>query len=148
MVNDTQENTAWVYTEDKLPSFVNQRIIPLLAKKRVWAFYGDLGAGKTTLIKEICAQLGVPRKNVNSPTFALVNEYSGSDRRVFHFDFYRIRSEEEAYDLGYEEYFFGSELCLVEWPERVEPLLPRETVRVTIEQTAPDKRTYKIDDHE
>ncbi len=98
----------------------------------VVAFYGAMGAGKTTLIKELCAVAGV-QNTVVSPTFALVNEYHTADGTpLFHFDFYRINKIEEAYDFGYEEYFYSGYACLIEWPEKIEELLPENTLRVTI----------------
>ncbi|MDR2065695.1 MAG: tRNA (adenosine(37)-N6)-threonylcarbamoyltransferase complex ATPase subunit type 1 TsaE [Prevotellaceae bacterium] len=113
--------------------------------KRIIAFYGKMGAGKTTIIKEICRQLNVS-DTVNSPTFALVNEYRRADGKpVFHFDFYRINKIDEAYDLGYEEYFYGNSLCLIEWPEKIEQLLPDDAVKVKIEETENGKRLVKIE---
>jgi tRNA threonylcarbamoyladenosine biosynthesis protein TsaE len=108
------------------------RLLPLLERHRVVALYGGMGAGKTTLIKALCEALGVAG-TVNSPTFALVNEYHRpGGEPVYHFDFYRINRPEEAFDLGYEEYFFGGCLCLVEWPELVAPLLPADTLHLHI----------------
>lgn len=110
----------------------------------VVAFFGEMGAGKTTLIREICARLGVT-DTVTSPTFALVNHYR-SDKAgdIFHFDFYRIETLEEAYDLGYDEYFDSGALCLVEWPEKIETLLPDDTLRIRIEATGPERRAVTI----
>ena len=107
--------------------------------KRVFAFYGNMGAGKTTFIKALCEAMGV-EDEVNSPTFALVNEYyiPKTDRHVYHFDFYRINKEEEVYDIGYEDYFYSDSYCIIEWPELVENLLPEETVRAHI-AVHPDK---------
>ena len=100
---------------------------------RLIAFYGHLGAGKTTFIKALCEALGV-EDNVCSPTFTIVNEYmAASGDPVYHFDFYRIDSRREAEDLGLEEYFYSGCLCLMEWPEKIEDLLPEETVEVRIE---------------
>ncbi len=99
---------------------------------RFFAFFGKMGVGKTTLIKELCAALGV-EDNVCSPTFAIVNEYS--DRQgapVYHFDFYRLKSLAEAYDIGYEEYFYSGAYCFTEWTEKVEELLPERYIRVEI----------------
>ena len=99
---------------------------------RFYAFFGNMGAGKTTLIKEICSILGVT-DNVCSPTFSIVNEYiNGEGSSIYHFDFYRINKEEEAYDFGYEDYFYSGELCFVEWPEKIENLLPEDAVTVSI----------------
>ena len=111
---------------------------------RVVAFYGEMGAGKTTLIRAICDRLGVTDA-VSSPTFALVNHYVGDGgRNIYHFDFYRIDRLEEAFDLGYDEYFDSDALCLVEWPEKIEPLLPDDTLNVRIDVTGPTSRTVTI----
>ena len=97
-------------------------------KPRIVAFYGPMGAGKTTLIRAVCERLGVT-DTVNSPTFAIVNEYcTEAGRRIYHFDFYRVERMEEVFDFGYEEYFYSGELCLIEWPEKVEEILPEEGV--------------------
>lgn len=111
---------------------VAQLFIRNMGNNNVYAFYGDMGAGKTTFIKAICNALGVA-ESVTSPTFAIVNEYVKSDGSpVFHFDFYRIKNIEEAYDFGYEDYFYSGHLCFIEWPELIEPLLPENVVRVKI----------------
>jgi tRNA threonylcarbamoyladenosine biosynthesis protein TsaE len=107
---------------------VAKAIIQLSQTHKLVAFYGQMGAGKTTLIKQICAQLGVMQE-VSSPTFALVNEYETSTHQiVYHFDFYRIKNLEEVYDIGYEDYFYSNNLCLMEWPENIEPLLENEDI--------------------
>ncbi|MBE0663639.1 MAG: tRNA (adenosine(37)-N6)-threonylcarbamoyltransferase complex ATPase subunit type 1 TsaE [Bacteroidales bacterium] len=99
---------------------------------RIFAFFGQMGAGKTTFIKTLC-QLMQVTDNVASPTFSLINEYhTAKGGRVFHFDFYRIKKFEEAFDLGYEDYFYSGDYCFVEWPELIEPLLPEDTVNVQI----------------
>ena len=101
-------------------------------KSRVFAFYGIMGAGKTTLIKSLCRQLGVTDV-VQSPSFSIVNEYKTTKGdSVFHFDFYRINKLDEVFDIGYEEYFFSGSYCFIEWPERIEKLLPPATVSVSI----------------
>ena len=115
-------------------------LIRLFGDHRVIAFQGDMGAGKTTLIRGICEQLGIA-DTVTSPTFALVNQYAlPSGEPVYHFDFYRIDRIEEAYDFGYEEYFYSGHLCLIEWPERITELLPEETFTVRIEITVDESR--------
>lgn len=124
---------------------VAEEIIQMLDRRNVVAFFGPMGAGKTTLIREICAQLG-STDTVTSPTFALINRYDAADGSpIFHFDFYRIERPEEAFDLGYEEYFYSDGLCLVEWPERVVELLPDEVMKVTITPTSPTRRKIVID---
>ena len=103
---------------------------------RVFAFYGTMGAGKTTFIKAICRQLFV-RDIVNSPTFAIVNEYlRENDGSIYHFDLYRLKSWHEMLDIGYEDYFYSGNYCLIEWPEKVENLLPDDTIRLKIELSA------------
>ncbi len=107
-------------------------LLEAAAGRRVVALYGDMGAGKTTLVKEVCRACGTKQPAV-SPTFSIVNVYdTSSGSPVYHFDFYRIRSIEEAFDFGYEEYFFSGALCLVEWPEMIEELLPEDALRVYI----------------
>ena len=102
------------------------------AKSKTLLFYGEMGVGKTTLIKEICKLLGV-KDIANSPTFSLVNEYKKNDEAsVFHFDFYRIENEEEAYDMGVEDYLYSNNWCLIEWPENVKNLLPLDAVAIKI----------------
>ena len=109
---------------------------------RVFALKGKMGAGKTTLIKSLCACLGV-EDVVNSPTFALVNEYStADDSSVFHFDFYRIEKTEEVFDIGYEEYFYSGDYCFIEWPELVTGLLPGEYILVDIIVNEDDTRVF------
>ena len=113
--------------------------------RRVFAFHGSMGAGKTTLISEICRSLGVTDEETVSPTFSIVNEYTTADgESIFHFDFYRIESMEEALDLGLEEYFDSGCLCLMEWPEKVEALLPSETVDVYITELSDGSRRLEM----
>ena len=108
---------------------------------KVFAFYGKMGAGKTTFIKAICEELGVTDV-ITSPTFALVNEYTAADGSpIYHFDFYRIKKLDEVYDMGYEEYFFSGNPCFIEWPEKIEPLLPDDTVCVTLTEQEDGTRT-------
>ena len=114
-------------------SEVSDYLISLRDEADIIAFYGAMGAGKTTLIKNLCRRMGVTDE-VNSPTFAIVNEYvtEGGDA-VYHFDFYRIKKIEEAYDIGFENYFDSGNLCLIEWPEMIEPLMPEKYIRVDIQ---------------
>ena len=112
---------------------IAEKLINEYPEKRVFALYGKMGAGKTTFIQIICRKLG-STDNVTSPTFALINEYrSGEKGPVYHFDFYRINDMSEAFDLGYEDYFYSGSYCFIEWPEKVEPLLPQDAVTVNIE---------------
>ena len=111
--------------------------------RKIFAFYGKMGAGKTTFIKAICEQMGV-RDVVTSPTFAIVNEYTdGRDNSLYHFDFYRIEKLEEVYAMGYEDYFYSGNVCFLEWPELIEEILPNDTVRVTISEQADGTRTVE-----
>lgn len=112
-----------------------EKLLGAFPEERFFAFFGKMGVGKTTLIKELCLVLGV-EDNVCSPTFAIINEYSDAKGEpVYHFDFYRMKSLAEAYDLGYEEYFYSGCYCFTEWTEKVEELLPEHYVRVEIEET-------------
>jgi tRNA threonylcarbamoyladenosine biosynthesis protein TsaE len=120
-----------VRSESELPDAA-QALLTAHPDARIFAFYGEMGAGKTTFIKAICKELGVP-DIVQSPTFALINEYlTIHGESVFHFDFYRIKKAEEAYDIGYEDYIYSGNYCLIEWPELIQALLPEETVKVSI----------------
>jgi tRNA threonylcarbamoyladenosine biosynthesis protein TsaE len=118
-----------------------KEVIDFSGDNRIWAFYGGMGAGKTTLIKEICAQLGSP-DTVSSPTYSIVNEYVLPSGLIYHFDFYRIKEEREAYDMGYEEYLYSGNLCLIEWPEKISNLLPGEIVKIHL--TVLDQKRHII----
>jgi len=135
-----KENT---FSLETLPE-VAQALLQELASKNIWAFYGSMGVGKTTLIKALCSALGV-KDWVNSPTFTLVNEYrAAGGRDVFHFDCYRLKDLQEARDLGCDEYFYSQGLCLIEWPERIEALLPEDTVRIYLKETPDGMREISI----
>ena len=108
-----------------------REFIDNMGNRKVFAFYGKMGAGKTTFIKAICEELGV-EDVITSPTFAIINEYSGKDDTIYHFDFYRIKKLEEVYDMGYEDYFYSGALCFIEWPELIEEVLPEDAVKVRI----------------
>lgn len=122
---------------------VAEAVIDSLDGRTVVAFDAPMGAGKTTLISRIAALLGA-EDSVTSPTFAIVNQYEGSDRTIYHFDMYRIDRIEEALDFGSEEYLSSGELCLVEWPEKIEPLLPEDTMVVKIEILSEISRRFVI----
>ena len=117
-----------------------REFIQNIGEHKVFAFYGKMGAGKTTFVKAICEELGV-EDVITSPTFAIVNEYEAHDQSIFHFDFYRIKRLEEVYDMGYEDYFYSGSLCFIEWPELIEDLLPEDAVKVTITENTDGTRT-------
>jgi len=117
-----------------------REFIDHIGERRVFAFYGKMGAGKTTFVKAICEELGV-EDVITSPTFAIVNEYTlpsplsqggVGGESIYHFDFYRIKRLEEVYDMGFEDYFYSGALCFIEWPELIEDILPDDAVRVSI----------------
>lgn len=116
-----------------------------MGEHSVFAMYGKMGAGKTTFTKAICEELGV-EDVINSPTFAIVNEYRSetTGELIYHFDFYRIKKLEEVYDMGYEDYFYSGALCFIEWPELVEELLPGDVVKVTIEEQEDGSRIITL----
>lgn len=119
---------------------VARKFVDEMGENRVFAFYGKMGAGKTTFIKAICEAMGV-KDVVASPTFAIVNEYADAEGQpVYHFDFYRIKNLREAYDIGCEEYFYSGCPCFIEWPEMVEELLPEDVVSVRIEVSENEER--------
>jgi tRNA threonylcarbamoyladenosine biosynthesis protein TsaE len=121
-----------------LPSAA-QALLNFASNQRIFLFYGDMGAGKTTFIKVLCEQLGV-QEPVTSPTFSIVNEYAGTNSTVYHFDFYRLKNQNEALDMGYEEYFYSGAYCLIEWPEKIPDLLPMHYVEITIKVTGVQER--------
>ncbi len=125
-----------------------KEFIEAMGDNRIFAFYGSMGTGKTTFIKSICESMGV-EDAINSPTFAIVNEYeTAKGETVFHFDFYRIKSLAEVYNMGYEEYIYSNAYCFIEWPELIEELLPEEAVKVTITEENDGTRTVKITDQD
>lgn len=121
-----------------------EEFIKQIGERRIFAFYGKMGAGKTTFISAVCEALGV-RDVINSPTFAIVNEYlSGSGELIYHFDFYRIKNIGEALDIGYYDYIDSGCLCFMEWPELIESILPDDTVKVCIEEESDGSRLIKF----
>ncbi len=121
-----------------------RQFIDAMDGRTVFALYGKMGVGKTTFTKALCEELGV-QDVINSPTFAIVNEYEdGAGQPIYHFDFYRIKRLSEAYDIGFEEYIDSGNLCLIEWPELIEDLLPEDTVRVTLEEQEDGTRIIRF----
>ena len=121
-----------------------KQLIEFADKEKIFLFYGDMGAGKTTLIKSLCECLGV-HEPVTSPTFSIVNEYDGEGTRVFHFDFYRLKNQSEALDMGYEEYFYSGNYCFIEWPEKIAGLLPPHYIRIDIQVLDSNERLLTCD---
>lgn len=130
------------YSLDNLQSIAKSIIKK--SNNKTLLFYGEMGVGKTTLIKELCKELGV-LDNISSPTFSLVNEYqTNSLEKVYHFDFYRIENEEEALDIGIEDYFDSQNWCFIEWPENIENLLPLDAVEIHLTRLENNQRTIQL----
>lgn len=128
-----------------MPS-ASQELLTLFGEHKVIAFEGEMGSGKTTLIKAICNCLNVV-DNVSSPTFAIVNEYFTEDgQTIYHFDFYRLKNLHEAMDIGAEEYFYSGSFCLIEWPDKVEDILPEDTLTISIKKgdASPEHRIITV----
>lgn len=122
-----------------------QQFVESIGERRIFAFYGSMGAGKTTFIKAICEELGV-EDVITSPTFAIVNEYTtGTGKPLYHFDFYRIKKLDEFYDMGGEDYFGSGNLCFIEWPELIEDVLPEEAVIVNIKEVDDGSRLVTVE---
>jgi len=116
-----------------------EKLIAFAGGEKIFLFYGDMGAGKTTFIQSLCRALGV-HEAVTSPTFSIVNEYTGTSGKLYHFDFYRLKKQDEALDMGYEEYFYSGSYCFIEWPEKIPDLLPGHYVRVDIQALSDTER--------
>ena len=143
ILKEKSEEVLYSKTISELSEVVG-RLLELVSSNKIWIFRGDLGSGKTTLIKSICKELGYPG-HVTSPSFSLINEYSiGSEEVIYHFDFYRLDDEEEAYQLGLDEYFYSDQLCLIEWPERVPSFIPEKHIEIRIETDTDQTRNYYI----
>lgn len=123
-----------------------REFVMLMGDETVYAFYGEMGAGKTTFISALCRALGVDEDLANSPSFSIINEYRSDTTAelIYHFDLYRLENVDEALEIGVEDYFDSGALCLLEWPERIEPLLPDDTVKVNITVNDDDTRTLTI----
>jgi len=131
-------------TEEKELAAVASLLFKEFKNSRVFVFSGTLGSGKTTFIKYLCKRLGV-KDGISSPTFSLVNEYECIDGSIiYHFDFYRIKDIHEAYDIGYEEYFYSGNYCFIEWPEKIPGLVPQDAVEIKIEITDEGNREIWI----
>jgi tRNA threonylcarbamoyladenosine biosynthesis protein TsaE len=121
-----------------------QQIIDYAGNNRIFLFYGDMGAGKTTLIKALCYALG-SGDNITSPTFAIVNEYAAKQGKIYHFDFYRLKNQNEALDLGSDEYFYSGNYCFIEWPEKIPDILPANYVKIVIKVMPDNLRHISLD---
>ena len=131
----------YTYTIQELPEIAEKVLFD--ASNKILLFYGDMGVGKTTLIKEIAKLLGV-NDNISSPTYSIVNEYEIDNDKVYHFDFYRIKNEEEALDIGIEEYLYSGHWVLIEWPENIKNLLPLENTKINLIKNKNESRTINI----
>ena len=134
--------------EISIPSLDNiadaaREFVSHIGEHRVFAFYGNMGAGKTTFIKAVCEELGVS-DDVSSPTFAIVNEYASEMGPIYHFDFYRIKNISEVIDLGFEDYAYSGCLCFMEWPQLIDEILPEETVQVYIAEQGDGSRIVRV----
>lgn len=127
---------------NELPK-VAEELLKFAHGQKFFIFEGDMAAGKTTFIKSLCEALGVDDV-VSSPTFSIVNEYESGEGAVYHFDFYRLKNLQEAYDIGYEEYFYSGDYCLIEWPSKVEELLPDEYIKIEITVTGNEQRLFQF----
>ena len=121
-----------------------QKILDFASPQKTFLFYGQMGAGKTTLINALCKQLGVT-DNTSSPTFAIVNEYRSRNGSIFHFDFYRLKNQAEALDIGFEEYIDSGNYCFIEWPEKIPDLLPEHYTRIQIDVLSDSERNISAD---
>lgn len=130
-----------ISNQNELPEAAKE-LLNFAGEERVFLFYGEMGAGKTTFIKALCGVLGVDDP-VSSPTFSIINEYVAEGQSMYHFDFYRIKTETEAFDMGYEDYLYSGNYCFIEWPEKISNLLPQKCVEVFLRQTSGDERELR-----
>lgn len=144
-----RDEVVLTYSNIKIPDLVSvaKELIEEAGDVKVWLFQGEMGAGKTTLIKAIGKSLGID-DDMSSPTFGIVNEYAYQGNIIYHFDFYRIKSEDEAFDIGIEEYFYSGHYCFVEWPEKIPNLIPPNHAVITIDTDENKNRTIAISVHD
>lgn len=144
MDDNNIQQEVWIYDGLEEIGLMAEKLLDYAGPLRVWLFEGELGAGKTTFIKELCDKLNV-EDNVSSPTFALINEYETTEGElVYHFDLYRIKSEEEALDIGISEYFDTNYYCFIEWPSKIPHLIPNEHLKIEIQSLSNSKRQLVI----
>ncbi|MFC5283591.1 tRNA (adenosine(37)-N6)-threonylcarbamoyltransferase complex ATPase subunit type 1 TsaE [Pedobacter alpinus] len=123
--------------------FLAKKILEYAKQEKIFMFYGEMGAGKTTLINSICTALGT-KDHTSSPTFSIVNEYELNDGSIYHFDFYRLKNQSEAFDLGYEDYFYSGNYCFIEWPEKIADLWPESFVEVRLMVLDKNRRMVEL----
>jgi tRNA threonylcarbamoyladenosine biosynthesis protein TsaE len=127
---------------------VSKEIIEFAGEEKIWLFEGQMGSGKTTLVKVLCRELAVT-DHVTSPSYSLINEYLTKDQTtIYHFDFYRIKDQSEAVDIGCEEYFYSGNLCLIEWPSLIPDLLPEKYLKINIDIASPTQRNIQLSRYE
>jgi tRNA threonylcarbamoyladenosine biosynthesis protein TsaE len=131
------------HTLSELPTAATQ-LVAFAGTEKIFVFHGDMGAGKTTFIKSLCEALGV-KEAVTSPTFSIVNEYRGEDVKIYHFDFYRLKTQTEALDMGAEEYFYSGNYCFIEWPEQIPDMLPLHYIDVSLKVLNDDVREITVE---
>lgn len=141
-VTEKGETTIETKSLEDVPAAA-AKILEICGSRRIFAIFGAMGAGKTTLVKSLCQQLGTDDV-VKSPTFSIVNEYESNSGAIYHFDFYRIKSLDEVFDIGFEEYLASECYCFMEWPELIEPLIPEDAVEIKISVLGTAARTFKI----
>jgi tRNA threonylcarbamoyladenosine biosynthesis protein TsaE len=138
-----RQTSIEIHSLTELPATA-QALLDIAENQKIFLFYGQMGAGKTTFIKTLCESLGVTEP-VTSPTFSIVNEYNGNASKIYHFDFYRLKKQDEALDMGYEEYFYSNHYCFIEWPEKIPDLLPLRYIKVSITVTDEHRRRFTFE---
>jgi tRNA threonylcarbamoyladenosine biosynthesis protein TsaE len=146
MNSASTKTDAFQFSVDQVDETAH-KLLSAAKNTKIWLFFGDLGAGKTTLIKSLCIALGVDPHVLSSPTFSIVNEYNSPHGKIFHFDFYRMKNEVEIMDLGIEEYFDSGAYCFIEWPERLGSITPNDYFRITLTHTGSNTRLVLFNHH-